>query len=275
MKRNAIYTSLLLMFLIMTSCSRVSVDADEVGVFVQKPYVFGAGGVDDSPLIAGSEWKVFSTDFMVMKKTPQKFVEGFDDIMSDDNTPVDLTANIIVQIISEKSPQLISKFGPNWYDINIKPKFVKFIRDEISNYKMFDLTSNREVYDRIEQVVIDKVTEIIAEKQIPVQVIDVVVDRAKPNKGVMEEIDRTAIQIQNKRTQLERVKAEEQREAAERAKAVADKAYMREMNFTTREYLQLREIEIEKEKVDMIKDKSQVNVTMLMGGGATPIYNVK
>ena len=82
-------------------------------------------------------------------------------------------------------------------------------------------------------------------------------------------------QIQNKRTQTERVKAEEQRAAAEQAKAVADKAYMREMQFTTAEYLKLREIEIEKEKVDMVKDKNQVNVTMLMGGGATPIYSVK
>lgn len=258
-----------------TSCSRVSVDADEVGIFVMKPYIWGSGGVDDSALMFGSTWKVFSTDFITIKKTPQKFTEGFDDIMSDDNTPVDLTANIIMQIVPENAPSLISNFGMYWYDINIKPKFVKFIRDEISNYKMFDLTSNREVYDMIEEVVMQKVTQIIAEKKIPVSVVDVVVDRAKPNEGVMEEIDRTAIQIQNKRTQTERVKAEEQRAAAEKAKAVADKAYMREMQFTTTEYLKLRDIEIEKEKIDMIRNKENVSVTMLMGGGATPIYSVK
>lgn len=274
MKRLS-FVLFLLSTIITSSCSRMSVDADEVGVFVKKPYIFGSGGVDDAPLMAGSEWKVFSTDFVKLKKTPQKFTEGFDDIMSDDNTPVDLTANIIMQIVPTQTPLLISNFGVEWYDINIKPKFVKFIRDEISNYSMFDLTSNREVYDKIEDVVIQKVSQIIEEKNIPVQVIDVVVDRAKPNQGVMEEIDRTAIQIQNKRTQTERVKAEEQRAAAEQAKAVADKAYMREMQFTTAEYLKLREIEIEKEKVDMVKDKNQVNVTMLMGGGVTPIYSVK
>lgn len=273
--KKQIFLMLAIVAIVTTSCSRVSVDADEVGIFIKKPYIWGSGGVDDTSLMAGSTWKVFSTDFVKLKKTPQKFTEGFDDIMSDDNTPVDLTANIIMQIVPQDSPSLISRFGVDWYDINIQPKFVKFIRDEISNYKMFDLTSNREVYDKIEDVVIEKVSQIIIEKNIPVQVIDVVVDRAKPNQGVMEEIDRTAIQIQNKRTQTERVKAEEQRAAAEQAKAIADKSYMREMSFTTTEYLRLREIEIEKEKVDMVKDKSQVNVTLLMGGGATPIYNVK
>ena len=273
--RKILYLIFPILGLVATSCSRVSLDADEIGIFVMKPYVFGAGGVDETPLMQGATWKVASTDFIVLKKTPQKFTEGFDDIMSDDNTPVDLTANIILQIVPKDASKLISDFGEDWYSINIKPKFVKFIRDEISNYKMFDLTSNREVYDKIEAVVIQKVSEIIKEREMPIQVIDVVVDRAKPNPGVMEEIDRTAIQIQNMRTQSERVKAEEQRALAERAKAVADRAYMQEMRFSTGEYLKLREIEIEKEKIEMIRNKSQVNVTMLMGGGATPIYSVK
>lgn len=119
------------------------------------------------------------------------------------------------------------------------------------------------------------ITESVKAKGIPIKVIDVIVDRAKPNAGVMEEIDRTAIQVQNKRTQVERASAELSRKEAERNKADADKAYMREMNFTSSEYLRFREIEVEKEKIEMIKGKGNVNVTMMMGGGAYPIYNVK
>ena len=37
----------------------------------------------------------------------------------------------------------------------------------------------------------------------------------------------------------------------------------------------LRSVEIEKEKVDMVRNKGNVKITMLMGNGATPFYNVK
>lgn len=269
-------TILLVIFtMAISSCTRVFVNADEVGIFVMKPYLFGNGGVDNATLMNGATWKVFSTDFIAIKKTPQKFTEVFEDIMSDDNTPVDLAANIILQIVPEKTPRLISCFGMDWYDINIKPKFVKFIRDEISNYKMIDLTSNRQVYDKIEEVVMQKMSVIITDKNIPVWVVDVVVDRARPNKGVMEEIDRTAIQIQNKRTQAERVSAELQRAEAEHAKAIADRSYMVEMSFTTNEYIKLREIEIEKEKIEMIRNKENVQINMLMGQGASSALHGK
>ena len=134
----------MLAVIVLASCTRASVDADEVGVFVAKPYFFGDGGVIQEPLMQGSDWRAMSTDFFKLKSTPIKITESFDDIMSDDNTPVDLTANIVIQIEKSESPRLISDFGEDYYSVNIKPQFVKYIRDEISNYKMFDLTSNRE-----------------------------------------------------------------------------------------------------------------------------------
>ena len=88
----------MLAVIVLASCTRASVDADEVGVFVAKPYFFGDGGVIQEPLMQGSDWRAMSTDFFKLKSTPIKITESFDDIMSDDNTPVDLTANIVIQI---------------------------------------------------------------------------------------------------------------------------------------------------------------------------------
>lgn len=263
-----------LLTILLSSCSRSSVDADEEGVFVKKPYFFGSGGVSKEPLSNGSEWKVSSTDFVKFKMSPVQYQEKFDDIMSDDNTPVDLTANILLQIQTGKTPILLEEFGEKWYDNNIRVQFCKYTRDEISRFPMFQLTSNREVYDKIEKVIIEKVTAIINEKKMPITVIAVVVDRAKPNKGVLEEIDRTAIQIQNERTQTQRITTEEKRKLAEIKRAEADKAYQSSMALSTDQYIKLRSLEIEKEKVEMIKNKANVKINMLMGGGAQPIYNV-
>lgn len=55
----------------------------------------------------------------------------------------------------------------------------------------------------------------------------------------------------------------------------AGDAYRLKMGLTPDQYIKLRSLEIEKEKVDMVRGKANVNVTMLMGNGATPIYNVK
>ena len=41
---------------------------------------------------------------------------------------------------------------------------------------------------------------------------------------------------------------------------------------TVSEYLNLRHLEIEKEKVELVKDKKDANLTFIFGS-ATPVYN--
>ena len=91
----------------------------------------------------------------------------------------------------------------------------------------------------------------------------------------MDELARTAMEIQAQETQEQRAKTEIAREQAEIKRAQADKAYQREMNLTADQYIRLRHIEIEKEKVEMIKNKNNVQVHMVMGGGETTIYPIK
>ena len=51
-------------------------------------------------------------------------------------------------------------------------------------------------------------------------------------------------------------------------------AYQKEMNMTIAEYLHLRQLEIEKEKVELIKDNK--DVTIIFGGNSLPVtYPVK
>lgn len=91
----------------------------------------------------------------------------------------------------------------------------------------------------------------------------------------MDELARTAMEIQAQETQEQRAKTENAREEAETKRAKADKAYQTAMNLTNDQYIQLRQIEIEKEKIDMIKNKNNVNIHMIMGGNPNTFYPIK
>lgn len=259
----------------LTSCSLTTVDGDEEGVYVMKPVLFGKGGVRQTPLTQGSQWKVFSTDYYVYKVSPQQYNELFDDAITNNNTPVDLQAYLTLQIEPGKSPVIHQKFGENWFEMNIQAKFREFVRNQISKYDMFTLTSNREIYDDINNEVRDEVEKLIAERQIPVRVVDVITGRAKPNQMGLEEMDRTAAQIQAKETQLKKKEAEDARFDAEVARANADKAYRTNLGLTSQEFIQLRQLEINKEYVEILRNKPNINVDLMLNGGVSPIWDIK
>lgn len=262
----------------LASCAISGVDADEEGVFVAKPWIFGSGGVYDGPLTEGTSITAMSTQVVRFKVIPQKYAETFDDVMSDDNTPVDLQAYVILQIERGKTPILLKNYGESWYDNNVRETFRKYIRDRVSTYPMYDLTSNREACQKIEdetsallQTYFDKLNK---EKELPVKILSVIVDRATPNKEVTEEINKTASQIQAKKTQTEREEMEKARANAERERAKADKQYQIEMNLTADQFIMLRALEMEKEKVEMVRGKQNVNVDVMFGN-AVNMWDIK
>lgn len=254
----------------LVACSAPGVNAGEEIVLVQKPIIFGSGGVVTQPIKSGTTWIVFSTDHFRYDVKPVKYTEEFDDIMSDENTPLDITAYPILQVMENESPILHQNYGESWYNTNVKETFRTFIRDGVSSYGTYDLTSNREVLDSIRVNAINSLKnyfdELNKHKRFPVRVVNVIVDRAVPNQGLKDEMDRTAIQIQAKRTQSAQKEMEGEREKTEVARARADKAYRMEMGLSSSEFIQLRGLEIQRELLDIVKNKPNVNIDLLFGG---------
>lgn len=112
MKRFIFALTLALFSLSFTSCSVCKVDGTEEGVFVKLPWFFGKGGVSQEPLTSGSEWKVLTTRFYTYSSVPTRFDENFDDIASDDGTPIDMTAHIVLKLKPGKSLVLHQNYGP-------------------------------------------------------------------------------------------------------------------------------------------------------------------
>lgn len=90
----------------------------------------------------------------------------------------------------------------------------------------------------------------------------------------MEEYNHTASAIQKLQTEEANARMQEVRKISEAKRAEADDAYRVRMGLTPDQFIRLRSLEIERDKVDMVRDKKNVNITMLMGNGAQPYFKV-
>ena len=258
----------------ITSCINVAPGAGEEAVLIHKPYIFGHGGVDDKPVETGRQYEWFSTDYVIVSMLPQKFDEKLDDAASNDNTLLDFNTQIQLQVDDDKSPVLIKNYGSNWYVNVIQEVYRNTVRNYISKFGPFDLMSNREVLDSINYAVKDDMERYIDDLsaksgELPITVVNVVVGRAIPNEKQKAEMDNTAAATQAKRTEESRLEMLKAKEAAERQRAIADKAYQEEMGLSADQFIQLKAWEV-------IEKKDGANIDVLVGAnGASNMWNVR
>lgn len=258
----------------ISSCTSVAPEAGEEAVLIHKPWFFGTGGVDSTPVETGLEYTWLSTDYVVISMLPQAYDEPLDDATSNDNTLLDFNTQIQLQVRNDKSPVLINNYGQNWYTNVIKEVYRNTVRGYISKYGPFDLMSNREVLDSINLLVkrdMQNYISLLSQKQgeLPIDVVNVVVGRAIPNAKQKAEMDATAAATQAKRTEESRREMLVAKEAAERQRAIADKAYQKELGLTTDQFIQLRAWEI-------IAEKESANIDVLFNAdGTNKMWNVR
>jgi len=171
-----------------------------------------------------------------------------------------------VQIQQVKTPYLYQNFGAKWYEHSLQATFRTMVRDKASAFKMFDLASKRDISSKLESDIFKDLSAYAKKLNIPVKILQVSIGAITPPEQVLTETKLTAAQNQSVLTQNARATAELSRKQAEINKAIADKSYQNQMGMSVNEYLHLRQLEIEKEKVELIKDHD--NVTIIFGGGS-------
>jgi regulator of protease activity HflC (stomatin/prohibitin superfamily) len=272
MKKFLCLMMLFASMMVFTGCTGASPDADEEGVLIMKPWFFGHGGVDETPVQSGLTWCAWTTDVVYVKITPIAHDEHIEDAYSNDNTQLDFDIQIILQVEKGKSPVLIQNYGTDWYKNNIHKEFVSHFYNLVGNYSPFDLMSNRSVTDSVqvlmEQHMQNYIAKLSEKKPFPVNVNSVIIGKAKPNNDMKKEMDKTAAVIQAKKTQEQRILSEKARAEAERQRAIADKTYMAEMNLNPSQYIQLR-------AWDIIEKKNGANIDVLFDASADKMWNIK
>lgn len=275
MKRS-IYVMLMAFALSVTmpSCSSVSPNGDEEAVLIKKPWFFGHGGVSNDPVTSGLEWCAISTDNVKFKITPIRFDEEFPNLATKGNNFLqNLSVYVTLKIKKGKTPELYEGFGEKWYESNLQAPIRTIIRDKASSHSIFEISSNREVLAKMEAFIKEQTITLITKKQMPVDVEDVSIGEVKPPQDIIDETNKTAAQYQAKVTQDARADAELSRKQAEQNKADSDKAYQEKMNMTVDQYMHMRQLEISKEQVELIKNNPKV--TMIFGNSVPMTYPVK
>jgi uncharacterized membrane protein YqiK len=254
----------------LTGCFNLSTaDANEEVVLIPQPYVFGSGGVLEEPVGNGSSWVAWSTKEVSYIVSPLSYEIAFVDVISSDNVPIDLSATAIIQISKGETPVLHENFGTGWYKNKVERQFNMLTRNFVRDNKHKDLMNDRETIQRGQLKIADGLARYIKDEGIPVELQSVILGKANPPKELLVQIAETAAQTERSQTETQRKLAEDTRKEAETSKANADKAYQERMAFTPSEYLTLRSLEIEKEKIQMVKDKQNVTIIMTSGGGNT------
>lgn len=275
MKKKSMLSVLSLCLMLgLNSCINVAPGAGEEAVLIHKPYIFGHGGIDEKPVETGRQYEWFSTSYVIVSMLPQKFDEKLDDAASNDNTLLDFNTQIQLQVEDNKSPVLIKNYGKDWYVNVIQEVYRNTVRNYISKFGPFDLMSNREVLDSINFAVKNDMERYIDELsvksgELPIDVVNVVVGRAIPNEKQKAEMDNTAAATQAKRTEESRYEMLKAKEAAERQRAIADKAYQVEMGLSADQFIQLKAWEV-------IEKKEGANIDVLVGANsASNMWNVR
>lgn len=267
--KKSILLIVAIVMMTMTSCYRVQPNGGQESVLIMKPFLFGHGGVDESPVSAGATWCAATTDHVEFSITPQTVTEEFDNMIPSDNTPVSFSAYLKVQIKKGETPNLYKNFGEAWYANNIQATFRTLVREKACVHKMFDLASKREISAKLEIDILALMQEYVKKINLPVEVMQVSIGAITPPEQVLTETKNTAAQNQSILTQNARKNAEDARKDAEISKATADKAYQNQMSMTIDQYLALRQLEIEKEKVELIKDNPKVSI--IFGNAVTTL----
>ena len=249
------------LFLLTSGCALVAIDAGHEGVLVEKPFFFGHGGVDPVPATTGRVMVALTTQVIDVDVRPIQYAEHFD-IISAENAPVSFDAFLIANVIEGRSPELISRFGPNWYQNNVKEAFRTFVREEVQKYPLFQLTTDPTTRTKLQDAIAREVqTKLIDKQNLPIRLNRIVVGSILPPKGVLEQTAQTIIQEQRRITMVEFQKAEEAREKAERQRGIADRAYRESLGLTAPEFVDLRRIEVQKE----IVQHAPTALTVIMG----------
>ncbi len=265
--RHDIVERVLAVGLLLMGTACVAIEAGHEGVLVEQPYIFGHGGVDPVPTTTGRIWVVPTTKVIEVDVRPIQYAEHFD-IISAENAPVSFDAFLIANVVEGRSPELISKYGPDWYRNNVKEAFRTFVREEVQKYPLFQLTTDPTTRTKLQDAIAREVqTKLIEKQNIPIRLNRIVVGSIMPPKGVVEQTTETIVQEQRKITMAEFQKAEEAREKAERQRGIADRAYRESLGLTATEFVDLRRIEVQKE----IVQHAPSALTVIMGLERTAI----
>jgi len=226
---------------LMLGCHSITTEPGKESVIIDNPWFFGHGGVRDETQKPGLSWYWSTTTSITVPLTPIKYDEPLDHLSTADNNFINYASYIVLQW---KDPaDLVKKFGTDkWYEHNLKEQYRTIVRDVTKKYQMTPIMTDPATLQAIEAEIAAQFRKHIQNTGLHVNLLNVNMGKALPDKPVIDEMNNTAAQQQRRKTEVQRKLAEDARKDAETSRANADKAYQVAMNLNTAQFVQLESI---------------------------------
>jgi regulator of protease activity HflC (stomatin/prohibitin superfamily) len=250
------------------ACTSVTPDAGHEGVLIRKPLLFGAGGVDGTPVQPGRKYIAWTTEAQIVDMRPIQVTVEFDDLMSRDGVPLDFDAAVRYRVTN--SVKLVSQFGADagFFARNVERPFRDAVRDAVKKRGMNETAIDATAAEEIDDEVTKAVAAVIQSADLPIQMIDVTLGRANPPDAIKNQRIETAAQEQRVNTERQTKLAEDQRLEAERSRAAADNAYREAMRLSPDQFLTL-------ESIKAMRDVCGGGKCSFVTAGALPTFGIR
>lgn len=240
MKFNLMALALSLAF---TGCTVVEPAADEVAVLIDRPVMFGDGGVRQGDVREGGTrtytWQ--STESKNITVKPVAVPVTFKDFNTADNAPLDF--NTVLRYRTTNAPAMI-KLGDAWFENSVSPQYTDIVRRAVKGYNLQDMMSNQTTADELDAKVTEQIKQIVADQKLPIEILGVNLGRALPDPTVTAQMNQTVAERQRKLTMDQSDLAEQARKSSETSRANADNAYRLALGMSSDEFVKLEQMKL-------------------------------
>jgi regulator of protease activity HflC (stomatin/prohibitin superfamily) len=282
MKKSLAFVVLAVASAWLAGCTVAAPNAGHEAVWVEKPLLFGHGGVDQIPVTAGREYGAFTSNAIDVDMLPQRVDMEFDDMMTKSGVPVSFDVVLTFKITDPV--KLVSQYGadvqsgkdgtPDWgfFDRNLDQPIRTAVRDSVKKRDMQEMAIDQSAADAVGQEVLAAASDIVAKSGVPIVFTPdgVNVGRVNPPDAIKNQRIETAAQEQRAITEQQTKLAEDQRKAAEESRAAADNAYREAMGLSPDQFLQLERIKMQRD----VCAGGKGNCTFFIGNGPSPVLDV-
>lgn len=262
-------------------CTIASPDAGHQVVWVEKPWVFGHGGVDANPVTTGQEYGAMSSTAVDVDMLPQRVDMEFDDMMTSTGVPVSF--HVVATFKVTDAVKLVTQYGADRYrdkdnnlggwefwTRNIDQPLQNAVRDAVKKRDMQEMAISQTAADAVGQEVKAAAVNIVQQTGVPIVLTAVNVGRVNPPDAIKNQRIETAAQEQRAITMQQTKLAEDQRKAAEQSRAAADNAYREEMQLSPEQFIELSRIHMQEHVC-----ATAGTCTFFVGGSPVPTLSMK
>ena len=275
MKRQLTFVVLTAAIAGLTGCTVAAPNAGHEAVWMEKPLLFGHGGVDQTPVTAGREYGAITSDAIDVDMLPQRVDMEFDDMMTSSGVPVSF--HVVATFKVTDPVRLVSGFGAdrdntgNWgfWTRNLDQPMQNAVRDAVKKRDMQEMAISQTAADAVGQEVNAAGVRIVQQLGLPIAFTAINVGRVNPPDAIKNQRIETAAQEQRAITEQQTKLAEDQRKAAEQSRAAADNAYREAMQLSPDQFLQLERIKMQRDVC-----AHGTTCTFFIGGGVSPVMDV-